>query len=191
VGAICLGGPQSNQPFTKDGFWVHEHGNGTLQGFPFNPANESATAGFELPDIFFRCPNPDACRRNNTCDGKYDSSSRMCMQCAPERHNFLGFCLECPGGAFLSVIEWILVISLWQAIQYLTKVYPTLDLLLLYCQCLSIIQGFNVPWPQNLYMLTMIMSVVNFNMDAITPACAGVKWDYYYRCAVDEVHLVH
>jgi len=108
----------------------------------------------------------------------------------------------------LSVIEWILVISLWQAIQYLTKVYPTLDLLLLYCQCLSVIQGFNVPWPQNLYILTMSMSVVNFNMDAVTPACAGklvcvcvcvclcvcvcvesypwcatagVRWDYYYR----------
>jgi len=76
-------------------------------------------------------------------------------------------------------IEWIIVVLLWQSVQYLSKVYPTLDMLLLYAQCLSIIQGFNVPWPQDLYELTMVMSIVNFNIDAVTPACAGISWNYY------------
>jgi hypothetical protein len=72
----------------------------------------------------------------------------MCLQCAPGLHNMLGWCMGCPGGVLLSVIEWILVVLLWQGIQAMSKVYPTLDMLLLYAQCLSIIQGFNVPWPQ-------------------------------------------
>jgi hypothetical protein len=75
--------------------------------------------------------------------------------------------------------EWIIVVLLWQSVQYLSKVYPTLDMLLLYAQCLSIIQGFNVPWPKDLYQLTMVMSIVNFNIDAVTPACAGISWNYY------------
>jgi len=75
--------------------------------------------------------------------------------------------------------EWIIVVLLWQSVQYLSKVYPTLDMLLLYAQCLSIIQGFNVPWPKDLYELTMVMSIVNFNIDAVTPACAGISWNYY------------
>jgi len=133
----------------------------------------------DLPNVFFRCPNGLACKANNSCSDKYDDDSRMCMQCAPGLHNVLGFCLGCPGGAFLTVIEWILVILLWQGVQYLSKVYPALDMLLLYAQCLSIIQGFNVPWPSELYELTMVMSIVNFNIDAVTPACAGIRWNFY------------
>ena len=75
--------------------------------------------------------------------------------------------------------EWTIVVLLWQSVQYLSKVYPALDLLLLYAQCLSIIQGFNVPWPKRLYELTMVMSIVNFNIDAVTPSCAGFSWNFY------------
>lgn len=71
------------------------------------------------------------------------------------------------------------MILLWQGVQYLSKVYPTLDMLLLYAQCLYIIQGFNVPWPSELYELTMVMSIVNFNIDAVTPACAHIYWNFY------------
>ena len=123
------------------------------------------------------------------------------LGCCADRHSLLGFCMECPGGALLTVVEWCLVICLWLSVQSLSKAYPTLELLLLYAQCLSVIQGFNVPWPQvarplalpagprlacpcrapcltlivhvvcwqNLYELTTVMSIVNFNIDAVTP----------------------
>ena len=110
--------------------------------------DEADPTSFDLPDIFFRCPNSDACRANNTCSNVHDQDSKMCMQCGPELHNILGFCMGCPGGSLLTIIEWVLVVLLWTGIQSLAKIYPTLDLLLLYAQCLSIIQGFNAPWPQ-------------------------------------------
>ena len=39
-------------------------------------------------------------------------------------------------------------------------------------------QGFNVPWPSALNALTTFMAVLNFNMDAVSPACVNVRWTY-------------
>ena len=167
-GATCAGGHQMKQPVSQDGYWVPTHQNGTVHGFPFALSNESNT----LPDIFFRCPNSDACRANNTCDDEHNKDSKMCLQCAPGLHNMLGWCIGCPGGALLTVIEWILVVLLWQGIQAMSKVYPTLDMLLMYAQCLSIIQGFNVPWPQ----VNLLFCCVHCPPRAIANVTVTVKY---------------
>ena len=180
-GATCAGGPQQTQPKTIDGYWVSVHDNGTLRGFPFDMSRHAVSLdlGFLDKEIFFRCANQAACKSNNTCADTWDQNSAMCRQCHPQLHNVVGICLSCPGGAALTIVEWIIVISLWQAIQYLCKLFPSINMLLLYCQLLSITQGFNVPWPSELYQLAQVMSIINFNMDVVTPTCAGVHWNFY------------
>ena len=160
LGAMCEGALQ--QPVTKDGFWVDRHANGSIKGFPF-------TNGSSLPQIFFHCPNGDrSCKLNNTCDQRY--SGNMCNTCAPGLHRVLFLCLECAEGAasrWVTFFEVFAVVMLWNLVVSLSRKHASVDAMLLYFQCLSLTQGFNVPWPSALQMLTTVMAVFNFNMDAI------------------------
>ena len=78
----------------------------------------------------------------------------------------------------LTLFETAAVIMLWNLVAMYSRQQDSVNVLLLYFQCLSLTQGFNVPWPNALNVLTTIMKVFNFNMDAISPACAKIPWSY-------------
>jgi hypothetical protein len=206
-GATCKGGPQQQSfPVSKDNYWAkHVHGirhpsmfhsrrqqdddfNAkvtevkVLAGYPFPAASDNHyEADFELPQIFFECLD-GSCLANNTC--VESNTGVMCAGCADGFFNFFGACLRCPGGRgsrdsiLVTVFAWAVVVFLWNALEILAQKYQTVGTLMLFMQCLSIVQDFSVPWPKDLRGVIAFFAIADFDIDVVSPQCF-IHWDYY------------
>jgi hypothetical protein len=207
VGATCEGGPQNRSfPMSANNYWAkfvdgvrvlpmdysrrqqdqdfypEVTGIQALAGYPFPAASgDHYEADFELPQIFFECLD-GACLANNTC---IDSrTGAMCAGCACGYFNFFGACLQCPGGRgsrdsiLVTVFAWVAVVILWNALELMAEKYQTMSTLMLYMQCLSIVQEFSVPWPSGLRGVIAFFAISDFDIDVVSPQCF-IHWDYY------------
>lgn len=53
-----------------------------------------------------------------------------------------------------------------------------MDIMLIYLQMASVISGYSMNWPKSLLTMQAVFSVVNFDVDYITPECLGANWTY-------------
>jgi hypothetical protein len=82
-----------------------------------------------------------ACKADNACDDKF--VGKMCNTCAPGLHLVLFACVECSegaAGAVVTLFEVLVVVLLWHIVAVYTQKHDSLDVLLLYLQCLSLTQ---------------------------------------------------
>ena len=196
-GALCEGGPQETTfPYSNIGYWakvadsgvipVH-HATGDdvnlvtlpLAGLPL-PSNSSNPfdAYFELPQIFFECS--DSCLQNSTC--RDSNSGPICSSCADGYYNFFDDCLKCfegSNGVAFTVFAWIVVIFIWNILQMAADKYQTMNTMLEYMQCLSIVQGFAVPWPAGLQGIITFFSIADFDIDVVSPQCI-MQWNHMH-----------
>ena len=171
--------PQREDQMPSSPIWasydeVHVQGTGNrlnrirvLRGYPFT----DSTAVDNLPKIAFDCNNC-AGGKNFSCKDGY--AGRLCVSCArePEKwSSILGGCKKCNndwqdyligiGGTSAVVLSWVGLNAL------AAGGYDALDIALQFTQLMSVVQGFNVPWPNQVETLSQVISFVNFDVDFI------------------------
>ena len=123
------------------------------------------------------------------CLGGYDfacsntTRGSRCAQCADDHYKLGGTCYSCPGG----MLNWLLsigatgcVVMFFLTLNALTAgAFDSIDIALLYLQVLSTIQGFSTTWSHELLdTVAQYVSIINFDLDFVTPACVFGVWEY-------------
>jgi hypothetical protein len=133
--------------------------------------------------VFIGCSTPEQCPGSFECGEGY--SGPACAVCSTGYFRLMSFCYACPVGelSILSMLMTIVlcaaVVGIWVLLNYLTcGSNDALDIGLLYMQIVSIVQSFAISWPEELSHVTTSFSVVNFDVDFITPSCFGFEWRY-------------
>ena len=93
-------------------------------------------------------------------------------------------CVKCPDGkgsgasVMSTLMGWLIVVSVWVTMNAIAAGrHECFDIMLLFLQIVSIIQGFSVPWPSELRIVMQAFAVVNFDVDFVSPACV-FSWGY-------------
>ena len=107
---------------------------------------------------------------------KEGTDGRLCRSCARQPQvyaSMLGGCRKCNNDWrdwLMGIGGIILVASIWFTTnQAIADEMDALDMTLAFCQILSIVQGFHVNWHPKVETLTEIMTIVNFDVDYISP----------------------
>ena len=182
-------------PVPNRGYWTKtytsdSHANDTskygenarfVAGFPFKP-DEIENA---LSRTVVMCPVEDDCIGNSLIEQcAIDRTGPLCILCRDGYFRTGVSCIKCPGGkysassAIVTLIGWVIVVFIWVSMNAIAaSKYECLDVALLFLQLISIVQNFNIPWPEDLKMVTQIFAILNFDVDFVSTDCL-FKWDH-------------
>ncbi|GFR39733.1 hypothetical protein Agub_g215 [Astrephomene gubernaculifera] len=157
--AVCEGG--TSMPFPLPGFYAE-------------PGS---------PHVMYPCNPSSVCAGNYTCAAGY--RGRMCSKCAAGYFRFLGNCVTCPHQRS-TVLGYLVVLALlWIVINVsFARSVENLMVVVNFCQLLSIIVGFSLNWPQKMYQVMSLSSILSFEMDSLEPSCLVPDWGFEHNLLV-------
>eukprot|EP00854_Cymbomonas_tetramitiformis_P005868 gene5868-7067_t len=114
---------------------------------------------------------------------KEGTTGRLCVACANDFFDMSGTCIKCPksfmskllltlGGSLCVIATWVLLSV------YMSSIYSSINLLLLYLQISSMLQSFSMDWPESIVSWGVVQKIVNFDVDFISPKCIIPEYDY-------------
>ena len=122
--------------------------------------------------------NPDT--GDSMCSPGY--GGEMCSTCEDGYFRFEIRCYECPehsGSAM--VFGLIAVLVVWVVVARVGMWFESnsLDLLMLFMQCLNLVLGFSLHWHSWITPLRPVFSLVSFDMAILNPTCI-MPWTYHW-----------
>ncbi|KAK3242765.1 hypothetical protein CYMTET_47560 [Cymbomonas tetramitiformis] len=125
-------------------------------------------------------------------------TGRLCMECDDEFFSTNGLCLRCPDGfgakLGFTLSAFVAIVAAWVFLGVtMAGTYQSLSILLLYLQIGSMLQGFGMEWPDAVNQWALVQTIVNFDVDLITPQCVienyGFEWSYYLQLILPLIVL--
>ncbi|KAK3242317.1 hypothetical protein CYMTET_47989 [Cymbomonas tetramitiformis] len=130
------------------------------------------------------------------CDKGF--TGRLCMRCETGFFATNDNCVRCPSGFWvklgftLSVV--VAVVAAWIFLGVIMAgTFQSLSILLMYLQIGSMLQGFKLDWPNAVKEWAEVQTIVNFDVDLITPQCViedyGFEWSFYLQMLLPPIVL--
>eukprot|EP00854_Cymbomonas_tetramitiformis_P000943 gene943-1458_t len=123
-------------------------------------------------------------------------TGRLCKRCSTGYYDLGGDCFKCPENKELFTLgAVVLVVTAWVLLGvYMAGTYASLNLLLLFFQIGSMLQGFSMGWPASMETWITGVSIVNFDVDFISPQCVirqyTYEWSFYLQLSLPVCILV-
>eukprot|EP00854_Cymbomonas_tetramitiformis_P003066 gene3066-3894_t len=125
-------------------------------------------------------------------------TGRLCMECDNGFFSTNGLCLRCPDGfgarLGFTLSAFVAVVAAWVFLGVtMAGTYISLSILLMYLQIGSMLQTFSMKWPETVNQWALVQTIVNFDVDLITPQCVienyGFEWSYYLQLLLPLIVL--
>lgn len=130
----------------------------------------------EQPFTMYNC-NPNLiCEGNFQCAEGY--TDRMCAYCDAGHFKALERCYECMPTTTIIILLAIMYLGFLLLNIGITRGLETFNVLVNFCQLLSVINGFNTNWPNTISNLMNFASVLAFETDVLQPQCFNSSWAF-------------
>eukprot|EP00897_Mesotaenium_endlicherianum_P001629 jgi/Mesen1/1494/ME000132S00436 len=116
------------------------------------------------------------------CSAGY-SNSRLCARCESNYYQLLGECHYCsPSYRDVWYLLAALVVLAWVALNYISNLFDSVDLMLVETQFLTIIGNFDLSWFAGwINTIMQVFQVSLFNLDFLGPDCVRGSYTYNNR----------
>ncbi|KXZ55131.1 hypothetical protein GPECTOR_3g282 [Gonium pectorale] len=119
-----------------------------------------------------------SCKAASVCSGNFKCAEgyrgRMCTYCDEgyfRKSNVVGYLL-------VLAMLWIVVnLSFARTVENLMTIVN-------FAQLLSIVVGFSLNWPRELYQVMSLSSILSFEIDSLEPSCLVPNWEFAHNLVV-------
>lgn len=161
-GGVC----EEGRVYPAQGFW----GDRECARFGFGGSAECDEV------VFFECDPSENCEGGDEFKCKAGRRGRMCLE-AEDGWFIIGnkFWSECgPSGHAVTIVGILCVLSGWVIIEFfISEKYDALNCVLLFVQMAARIGNFGLRWHSYLSTLNLAFTVLDFDVDFVTPLCLG------------------